>query len=68
MKLDLAGDTMLGRKVDERLTEVPATKSIDDATGQAELFALDRECAVSERAERLPPSPAALVPGTVRRR
>ena len=58
MKLCLAGDTMLGRKVGERLGEVsPAGLFADevvDAIREADLFVLNLECAVSAGGERWP--------------
>lgn len=58
MKLALAGDTMLGRKVGDRLAETPATSLFDDgvvdAAREADLFVLNLECAISERGERWP--------------
>lgn len=53
MKLALAGDTMLGRKVAERLGHVPPTALFSDevvaVTHEADLFVLNLECAISER-------------------
>jgi poly-gamma-glutamate synthesis protein (capsule biosynthesis protein) len=58
MKLALAGDTMLGRKVGERLGEVPRQALFADevvaATREADLFVLNPECAISARGERWP--------------
>lgn len=58
MKLALAGDTMLGRKVGERLREDPGHRVFDDrigaVAGEADLFIVNLECAVSERGERWP--------------
>lgn len=56
MKLALAGDTMLGRKVAERLAEAPPAALFDDGVVavacEADLFVLNLECAISERGER----------------
>ena len=58
MKLALAGDTMLGRKVAERLAEEPPTRlfaaGVVDAAREADLFVLNLECAISDRGERWP--------------
>jgi poly-gamma-glutamate capsule biosynthesis protein CapA/YwtB (metallophosphatase superfamily) len=58
VKLALAGDTMLGRKVAERLNEVPPTalftEGVVDVVHEADLFVLNLECAISERGERWP--------------
>lgn len=58
MKLALAGDTMLGRKVAERLAEVPPPALFDagvvEAAREADLFVLNLECAISERGEPWP--------------
>jgi poly-gamma-glutamate capsule biosynthesis protein CapA/YwtB (metallophosphatase superfamily) len=58
VKLALAGDTMLGRKVAEHLAEVPPTALFADgvvaAAREADLFVLNLECAISERGERWP--------------
>lgn len=58
MKLALAGDTMLGRKVAERLLEVPPTELFDEtvvaAVREADVFVLNLECAISDRGERWP--------------
>lgn len=58
MTLALAGDTMLGRGVGERLgTASPADLFADDllaVTRQADLFVLNLECAISDRGERWP--------------
>jgi poly-gamma-glutamate capsule biosynthesis protein CapA/YwtB (metallophosphatase superfamily) len=58
MKLALAGDTMLGRGVAERLSVVdPADLFSDDvvaAVREADLFVLNLECAISTRGERWP--------------
>lgn len=56
MKLALAGDTMLGRKVAERLAVVPPTalfaEEVVAAAHEADLFVLNLECAISDRGER----------------
>lgn len=58
MKLALAGDTMLGRKVAELLTTVPSTALFADEVvaviHEADLFVLNLECAISDRGERWP--------------
>ncbi len=58
MKLALAGDTMLGRKVAERLgTEPPDalfSKEVVAAAHEADLFVLNLECAISDRGRRWP--------------
>jgi poly-gamma-glutamate capsule biosynthesis protein CapA/YwtB (metallophosphatase superfamily) len=58
MKLALAGDTMLGRKVAERLGSVsPAALFSDEvvaATHEADLFVLNLECAISDRGTAWP--------------
>ena len=58
MKLALAGDTMLGRKVAEHLAEVPPTALFADgvvaAAHEADLFILNLECAISDRGEPWP--------------
>lgn len=58
MRLGLAGDTMLGRKVAQRLGEVPPealfADEVVDAIREADLFVLNLECAVSDRGERWP--------------
>ncbi|HEX6658973.1 MAG TPA: CapA family protein [Ilumatobacter sp.] len=58
MKLCLAGDTMLGRKVAERLARVPPAALFADgvvgAAREADLFVLNLECAISDRGERWP--------------
>jgi poly-gamma-glutamate capsule biosynthesis protein CapA/YwtB (metallophosphatase superfamily) len=58
MKLALAGDTMLGRKVAERLAEDPSVALFaDDVVAvacEADLFVLNLECAISDRGERWP--------------
>lgn len=58
MKLALAGDTMLGRKVAERFATAPPGSVFSDEiaaiTNEADLFLLNLECAVSDRGERWP--------------
>ncbi len=58
MKLALAGDTMLGRGVAERLAALPPTELFADevvaAAREADLFVLNLECAISDRGERWP--------------
>jgi poly-gamma-glutamate capsule biosynthesis protein CapA/YwtB (metallophosphatase superfamily) len=58
VKLALAGDTMLGRKVAERLTEASPTALFADgvvaAAHEADLFVLNLECAISDRGEPWP--------------
>jgi poly-gamma-glutamate synthesis protein (capsule biosynthesis protein) len=53
MRLALAGDTMLGRKVAERLEVAPLEALFSDevvaAAHEADLFVLNLECAISER-------------------
>ncbi len=58
MKLALAGDTMLGRGVAERLDRDPRHKlfapEVVDAIREADLFALNLECCISARGEPTP--------------
>ncbi|HUZ21525.1 MAG TPA: CapA family protein [Acidimicrobiales bacterium] len=58
MKLGLAGDTMLGRKVAERLAAVRSTDLFSEdvvaAALEADLFVLNLECAISDRGTRWP--------------
>ena len=58
MKLALAGDTMLGRGVAERLAVVPPTalfaEEVVAAAREADLFVLNLECAISDRGEPWP--------------
>ncbi|MFP4513141.1 MAG: CapA family protein [Acidimicrobiales bacterium] len=58
MKLALAGDTMLGRTVAERIGKTgPGSLFADEvvaAAREADLFVLNLECAISERGERWP--------------
>jgi poly-gamma-glutamate capsule biosynthesis protein CapA/YwtB (metallophosphatase superfamily) len=53
MRLALAGDTMLGRGVAERLAEVPPQSlfapEVVDTAREADLFVLNLECCISER-------------------
>jgi poly-gamma-glutamate capsule biosynthesis protein CapA/YwtB (metallophosphatase superfamily) len=56
VRLALAGDTMLGRMVAERLAaDGPASlfaPEVVDVAGRADLFVLNLECCISERGER----------------
>ena len=56
--LALAGDTMLGRGVADRLRQDPAIALVDggvaEAAAGADLFVLNLECCISERGERFP--------------
>src|ERR671928_2124127 len=56
--LALAGDTMLGRGVADRLAADPRTPlvapAVAEAAAQADLFVLNLECCISERGERFP--------------
>jgi poly-gamma-glutamate capsule biosynthesis protein CapA/YwtB (metallophosphatase superfamily) len=58
VKLALAGDTMLGRKVAEALRSTPPAALVDralvDALHEADLVVLNLECCISERGERWP--------------
>ena len=58
MKLALAGDTMLGRGVAERLETVPpeslVAPEVVAAVGEADIFVLNLECCISERGEPVP--------------
>src|SRR5918996_6586880 len=58
MKLGLAGDTMLGRKVAGAIAEKgPASLVDEDVVGiarEADLLVLNLECCISERGERWP--------------
>jgi len=58
LTLALAGDTMLGRGVAERLEEDPGTPLLDPAlielARSADLFLLNLECCVSERGAPIP--------------
>ena len=57
LRLALAGDTMLGRGVAERLRTDPraalVAPEVVDAVASADLFVLNLECCISERGERL---------------
>jgi poly-gamma-glutamate synthesis protein (capsule biosynthesis protein) len=58
MRIGLAGDTMLGRRVSERLREVPAralvAAEVVEAAREADVFVLNLECCISERGRRWP--------------
>jgi poly-gamma-glutamate capsule biosynthesis protein CapA/YwtB (metallophosphatase superfamily) len=58
MKLALAGDTMLGRGVAERLDREPPESlfapEVAAALGEADLFVLNLECCISARGEPFP--------------
>ncbi len=58
VRLALAGDTMLGRKVAEALESTPPDSVVDpaviEAASEADLFVLNLECCISERGERWP--------------
>ena len=58
MKLALAGDTMLGRMVAERLEPEPpeslVAPEVVGVTREADLFVLNLECCISERGEPFP--------------
>ena len=58
LRLGLAGDTMLGRKVAERIAEAGPESLVDDEVVQvareADLFVLNLECCIAERGERWP--------------
>ncbi|HEU4975663.1 MAG TPA: CapA family protein [Baekduia sp.] len=57
MRIALAGDTMLGRGVAERLRIDPGAPLLDPAlaevAGDADLFVLNLECCVSDRGDRV---------------
>jgi poly-gamma-glutamate capsule biosynthesis protein CapA/YwtB (metallophosphatase superfamily) len=57
LRLALAGDTMLGRGVAQRLGADPraplVAPEVTDALADADLFVLNLECCISERGERL---------------
>ena len=57
LRLALAGDTMLGRGVAERLRNDPraalVAPEVVEAVASADLFVLNLECCISERGERL---------------
>jgi poly-gamma-glutamate capsule biosynthesis protein CapA/YwtB (metallophosphatase superfamily) len=56
LRLALAGDTMLGRGVAQRLREDPRAPliapEVAEAAASADLFVLNLECCISERGER----------------
>jgi poly-gamma-glutamate capsule biosynthesis protein CapA/YwtB (metallophosphatase superfamily) len=56
--LALAGDTMLGRGVGERLAADPGhallADDVEEIARSADLFVLNLECCISERGERVP--------------
>lgn len=58
MRLALAGDTMLGRLVADRLGSVSPTELFSDevvaVAHEADLFVLNLECAISDRGSRWP--------------
>jgi poly-gamma-glutamate capsule biosynthesis protein CapA/YwtB (metallophosphatase superfamily) len=58
VRLALAGDTMLGRRVAEALWRQPADSLVDpelvEITRGADLFVLNLECCISERCEPAP--------------
>ena len=58
MKLALAGDTMLGRAVGERIGHVPLARffspELVEVVHEADAFVLNLECAISDRGERWP--------------
>lgn len=58
MRLALAGDTMLGRGVAERLSEMPASAlvapEVTEAFREADVAVLNLECCISERGARWP--------------
>ena len=58
MRLGLAGDTMLGRKVAERLEVVPPESLVADEVAavarEADVFVLNLECCISERGRPWP--------------
>ena len=60
MRLALAGDTMLGRNVGDRLREAePAalvSAEVVAAFREADLVVLNLECCISERGSRWPPA------------
>jgi hypothetical protein len=61
VKLALAGDTMLGRAVAERLTHDPRralfAPALLDVVGEADVFVLNLECCLSARGEPWPGRP-----------
>jgi poly-gamma-glutamate capsule biosynthesis protein CapA/YwtB (metallophosphatase superfamily) len=58
LTIALAGDTMLGRGVAERLTEVPPASLVSpevvEVARGADLFVLNLECCISERGSKWP--------------
>jgi poly-gamma-glutamate synthesis protein (capsule biosynthesis protein) len=58
VKIALAGDTMLGRTVGERLTQVPVralfSEEVVAVAHEADLFLLNLECAISDRGSPWP--------------
>jgi len=58
VRVALAGDTMLGRGVGERLLEVGPkglfTRGVQDAVADADLFLINLECCISDRGEPWP--------------
>jgi poly-gamma-glutamate synthesis protein (capsule biosynthesis protein) len=58
LRLALAGDTMLGRKVASAIRRGAADSLVDaqvvDAVREADLFVLNLECCIAERGERWP--------------
>ena len=58
VSLALAGDTMLGRGVGQRLVADPRAQLVDagvaEAAAEADLFVLNLECCISERGQRFP--------------
>jgi poly-gamma-glutamate capsule biosynthesis protein CapA/YwtB (metallophosphatase superfamily) len=58
MRIALAGDTMLGRKVGEALAHTPPESLVSDevasAAREADLFLLNLECCISDRGEPWP--------------
>ena len=58
MQLALAGDTMLGRRVAERLTSEQSAElfaeEVVDVAHEADLFLLNLECAISDRGQPWP--------------
>ena len=58
IRIALAGDTMLGRGVAERLRQVPPSSLVSpevvEFAGDADLFVLNLECCISDRGTRWP--------------
>jgi poly-gamma-glutamate capsule biosynthesis protein CapA/YwtB (metallophosphatase superfamily) len=58
MRLGLAGDTMLGRQVAERLEHVPPERLVSDEVAavarEADVFVLNLECCISQRGSPWP--------------